>query len=160
MDNSSSKRVLAPLFDRLLDTDGDTSRQSRPQAQLKQLRESVRRDLESLFNTRARAQSPASAFKQLQTSLLNFGLPDLSTVNFSSKKNRSDFCRTIEQAILRYDPRIKTVKVSTTDKVDVEDPTIRFRVEAKLHANPAPEIIVFDSAFNPVNQFVDVAEIS
>lgn len=160
MDSKNNKRVLAPLMDRLLDSNSTTGHHTRPQALIKQLREGVRRDLEALFNTRIRNQSPAKSYRQLQTSLLNYGLPDLSTINFSSKKSRQDFCRTIEQAILHYDPRIKTAKVHTSDNIDVEDPTIRFRVEAVLHANPAPETIVFDSAFNPINQFVNVAEVS
>ncbi len=160
MENKNNKRVLAPLMDRLLESSTQTAVHIRPQAQIKQLRESVRRDLEALFNSRIRNQSPAKIYKQLQTSLLNYGLPDLSTINFTSKKNRQDFCRTIERSILQFDPRIKTAKVTTSDTVDVEDPTIRFRVEAILHANPAPETIVLDSAFNPINQSMDVAEIS
>lgn len=60
---------------------------------------------------------------------------------------------------MNFEPRIRSVKVSTQQNVDVEDPSIRFRVEAVLHVNPASEVIVFDSALNPVTQLVDVSEV-
>ena len=43
--------------------------------------------------------------------------------------------------------------------IDNEDPTIRFRVEATLNVNPLQEMIIFESALNPVNQTVNVSEI-
>ncbi len=126
---------------------------------LRQLREGVRRDLEYLFNTRYRCISPPDTLLHLEESNINYGLPDLSTVNLSSLVSRKQFCRDIETTILHFEPRIRSVKVTTQDKLDVEDPSIRFRVEAVLHINPASEVIVFDSALNPVTQMVDVSEI-
>ncbi len=159
MNIHDKKKLLAPLMDRLLN-DSKTSSYARPQAVITQIRESVRRDLESLFNTRSCAHSPARHFTHLQKSLLNFGLPDLTTVNFSSKEDRKSFCSQVESVIKRYEPRVKSAKVSINDKIDVEDPTIRFRVEAVLHVSPSEEVIVFDSAFNPINHAVNISEIS
>ncbi len=156
MKNANEKRLLAPVLDRLL---GHSSNINQPHQILRQLRESVRRDLEYLFNTRLRCISPDEDAKHLQNSLLNYGLPDMATVNLTSADSRKDFCRVIERTILKNDPRIKTVSVKNDDKIDNEDPNIRFRVEAILHTNPAPELIVFDSALNPINQTVNVSEI-
>ncbi|MCA0894670.1 type VI secretion system baseplate subunit TssE [Microbulbifer agarilyticus] len=152
------KRLIAPLLDRLLESSGHIDLQ-RPHQVLRQLREGVRRDLEYLFNTRYRCISPPEAHQNLEGSNINFGLPDLSTINLTSADSRTRFCRDIEQTILEFEPRIRSVKVSTQEKVDVEDPSIRFRVEAVLHVNPASEVIVFDSTLNPVTQLVDVSEI-
>lgn len=159
MKASDKKQLLAPLMDRLLN-DSKTSTYARPQAVIAQIRESVRRDLESLFNTRSCTHSPARQYTHLQKSLLNFGLPDLTTINFSSKDDRKNFCSQVESVIKNYEPRVKSAKVSIGDKVDVEDPTIRFRVEAVLHVSPSDETIVFDSAFNPISHAVDISEIS
>ena len=41
---------------------------------------------------------------------------------------------------------------------DGDDHTFTFRVEATLRATPSPEVVVFDSVLNPVNQTVDVTE--
>ncbi|WP_346838552.1 type VI secretion system baseplate subunit TssE [Microbulbifer sp. SAOS-129_SWC] len=152
------KRLLAPVLDRLLESSRNMD-MHQPHQVLKQLREGVRRDLEHLFNTRYRCLSAPESHPHLEQSNINFGLPDLSTVNLSSLDNRKRFCRDIERTILEFEPRIRSVKVSTPDKVDAEDPSIRFRVEAVLHVNPASEVIVFDSALNPVTQTVDVSEI-
>lgn len=152
------KRLLAPVLDRLLESSRNMDLHQ-PHQILKQLREGVRRDLEHLFNTRYRCLSAPETHVHLERSNINFGLPDLSTINLSSLDSRKRFCRDIEKTILNFEPRIRSVKVTTQDKVDVEDPSIRFRVEAVLHVNPASEVIVFDSALNPVTQTVDVSEI-
>ncbi|WNZ56684.1 type VI secretion system baseplate subunit TssE [Microbulbifer sp. MKSA007] len=149
---------MAPVLDRLLQSSSKLDVHQSHQV-LRQLREGVRRDLEYLFNTRFKCISAPSTHESLEQSNINYGLPDLSTVNLSSAASRKQFCRDIEKTILNFEPRIRSVKVTTQDKVDVEDPSIRFRVEAVLHVNPASEVIVFDSALNPVTQLVDVSEI-
>ncbi|TQV66914.1 type VI secretion system baseplate subunit TssE [Exilibacterium tricleocarpae] len=153
------KKLLSPILDRLLYGDRYGS-SPQPHQVLRQLRESVRRDLEHLFNTRYRCIGAPPACEHLQTSLINFGLPDLSTVNLTAPQSRDEFCRQVEQTITNYEPRIKSVKVIGVTDADPEDPVIRFRIEALLHANPAPEVIVFDSALNPVNHTIDVSEIA
>ncbi|WP_226665392.1 type VI secretion system baseplate subunit TssE [Microbulbifer aggregans] len=155
---TKEKRLLAPVLDRLL-ASASNQDMTKPHQVLRQLREGVRRDLEFLFNSRFRCMSAPAEHENLETSNINFGLPDLSTINFSSADSRKKFCRELEKTITNYEPRIRSVKVSTQKNVDVEDPSIRFRVEAVLHVNPSQEVIVFDSALNPVTQLVDVSEI-
>ena len=153
------KKLLAPLLDRLI-TDDNQPYNSLPHQLIRQLRESVRRDLEHLLNTRYRCISAPENCQHLATSLVNYGLPDLSTINLVSKQSRQEFCQLVEQTILNYEPRIKSVRVHSPDAIDPEDPTIKFRIEALLHANAAQEIIVFDSAMNPINHLVEVSEIN
>lgn len=149
-------RLQPPLLDRLLDTSGKTQ----PSHQvLRQLRESVRRDLEYLLNTRYRCVSPPDRQGHLRGAVVNFGIPDLSTINMTSGTSRNDFCRLLERSILAQDPRIRTVKVSSDQQINLQDPCVHFRVEAVLHTHIAPELIVFDSTLNPVSQAVAVAEI-
>ncbi|MDP5208190.1 type VI secretion system baseplate subunit TssE [Microbulbifer sp. 2205BS26-8] len=155
---AKEKRLLAPILDRLLESARKLDMHQSHQI-LRQLREGVRRDLEYLFNTRYRCISAPDSLKHLQDSNINYGLPDLSTINLSSLDSRKQFCRDIEQTIVHFEPRIRSVKVTTQEKIDMEDPSIRFRVEAVLYVNPASEVIVFDSALNPVTQMVDVSEI-
>lgn len=156
MMNSADKKLLAPVLDRLMDMGRGGSQ---PHQLLRQLRESVRRDLEILFNSRFRCISPPEGCNQLKSSLVNFGLPDLSTINLASQEHRKRFCRDIERAIITFEPRIKTVKVQSDSKIDPENPFITFRIEAVLHTNPAPELIIFDSALDLIKQSVDVSEI-
>jgi len=156
----NDQKLVMPLLDRLLDDNPQEQRESVRGHHLliHQLKESVRRDLEDLFNTRQCCIAPPAELHCIQDALHNYGLPDAATLNLSSQKARNEFCRTVEQTILRYEPRIRSAKVQTQSGFDPEDPNIRFRVEATLHALSAEEVIVFDSALNPVTRSVVVAE--
>ncbi|MBX2858642.1 MAG: type VI secretion system baseplate subunit TssE [Cellvibrionaceae bacterium] len=158
MPDHSEKKLLAPVLDRLLHKNSDDDF-NQPHQILRHLRESVRRDLEYLFNSRFRCLSPPRDCKHLVDSNLNYGLPNLSTINLSSAVGRKQFCRSLEETIAHFEPRFKSVKVKMEENIDNEIPTINFRVEATLHTNPAPEIIILDSAVNPVSQTVDVMEV-
>ncbi|CAH0990140.1 hypothetical protein SIN8267_00225 [Sinobacterium norvegicum] len=154
--NHQNKKITSPILSRLT---GENNGMPSSNMLLQTLRESVRYDLECLLNTRYRCVSAGQQHTNLQSSLINYGLPDLSTINLSNHLGRNAFCRQIEQTITKFDPRIRRVKVTTESNIDTDDPTIRFRVEAKLFANPAPETIVFDSSLNPVTQLVAVNEV-
>ena len=125
---------------------------------LKELRNSVRRDLESLLNTRYRMMEPASRFSELESSLLNYGLPDLATVNIVDASKKREFTNNLEKILREFEPRFKSVKVAFIDNQDKIDRTLRFRVNATLYADPAPESVVFDSVLEPVSRSVNVEE--
>ncbi len=155
------KKNLRPsILDRLLDnephnrTETDTDRHQK----LKQLRNSVRRDLENLLNTRFRVVEPPEEFEQLEQSLLNYGLPDLATVNISDQEKKKEFTQTLENILRHFEPRFKSVSVKYLDNNDNKDRTLRFRIDATLYADPSPEIVVFDSILEPVTRTVNVEE--
>lgn len=154
------KKLRAPLLDRLLDDNPEATREAEQNQHLvlRQLRESVRRDLERLFNTRARSLSTPAQMPQLMNSVLNYGLPDIANYNLLAGESRSAFCRDVERIILRFEPRIQRAKVIAESVLSQEDHSFTFRVEAVLRATPAPEVVVFDSILNPVTQTVDVRE--
>lgn len=154
------QKLTVPLLDRLLDDHPEQQQESARAHHLLiyQLKESVRRDLENLFNTRQCCVGANKSLSHVQNALPNYGLPDAATLNLSSQKARLEFCRTVEAAIKRFEPRIRIASVKIQSAFDAEDPSIRFRVEASLHALSADEVIVFDSALNPLTQSVKVAE--
>lgn len=154
------KKLRTPLLDRLLDDNPGVQQESeRNQHQvLRQLRESVRRDLEQLFNTRARCLSSPPEMEYLQTSVLHYGLPDIANYNLQASESRNAFCREVERIILRFEPRIRSARVIPEGSRGDDDKSFSFRVEAVLRATPAPEVVVFDSVLNPVRQTVDVME--
>lgn len=159
---AKSKHQIRPsILDRLIDNEPDKRvEQEKDRYQIMQeLRESVRRDLEHLLNTRYRILSPEPQQKELEKSLVNYGLPDLATVNLIDDDTRNEFCRTIESTIKRFEPRFKTVQVSTLENISETDRTVRFRIDAVLHADPAPEVIIFDSVLEPVSRAVDILDV-
>lgn len=155
------KKDLRPsILDRLLDEEPEVqveADKSRHQ-HLRELRNSVKRDLENLLNTRYRMLAPPEEFTQLELSLLNYGLPDLATINITSVDKKKAFTRQLEKILRDYEPRFKSVKVSHIDNKDKIDRTLRFRIDATLYADPAPEVIVFDSVLDPVSRTVNVEE--
>ena len=72
--------LLPSLLDRLIDEEPDDSREppkSRSQL-LRELKQSIRRDLENLLNTRQRCRSWPENFDELTVSLVSYGIPDMA----------------------------------------------------------------------------------
>ena len=156
------KKLRPSILDRLFDNDLDNNVEVDPDQhqKLKDLRNSVRRDLENLLNTRFRMIEPPDEYNELKKSLLNYGLPDLATVNISDNEKRKKFIRHLESILIEFEPRFKTVKVTYMENTDSLDRTLRFRIDATLYADPSPEIVVFDSILEPVTRNVNVEETS
>src|SRR5580693_7890058 len=96
--------LLPSVLDRLIDSD-PTVRREAPRGRnqsLRELKQSVRRDLESLLNTRVRCLPWPSDLKELKHSLVNYGIPDLTGVSAGSSKERDQLCREIESVVKRY----------------------------------------------------------
>lgn len=156
------KKLRPSILDRLIDNDPHNQTEIDPgqHQKLKQLRNSVRRDLEFLLNTRHKMMEPAEEYEQLEHSLLNYGLPDLATINITDIEKRKAFTTKLEKILKEYEPRFKEVKVSYYDNKDNTDRTLRFRIDATLYADPSPEVVVFDSVLEPVTRNVNVEEIT
>lgn len=147
----SDKPLVSSVLDRLIDERPDQTREpakSRNQV-LSELRQSVRRDLESLLNTRMRCTEWPGELDELERSLINYGIPDVSAASLQSEQGRRDYLKHIERTIRQFEPRFKSVRVVPLENADYLDRTLRFRIDALMYASPAPETIVFDTALAP-----------
>ena len=155
-----NKKLRPSILDRLLDDEphNQLERDSGREQKLAQLRNSVRRDLETLLNTRFRVVEPPEELEQLEHSLLNYGLPDLATINTLNVNKKKEFVLSLEKLLKDFEPRFKSVKVKFRDNKDANDRTLRFRIDATLYADPFPEIVIFDSVLEPVSRTVNVEE--
>lgn len=156
------KKELRPsVLDRLLDDEPQNQVESSEKRHqlLKDMRSSVRRDLENLFNTRYRVKEAPEEFEELEDSLLNYGLPDLATVNLIDLDSKNRFVRFLENTIRHFEPRFKDVQVNVLDNADITDRTLRFRIEATMYADPMPEVITFDSVMEPVTRTVSIHDL-
>ncbi len=146
---SDKQRPLLPsLLDRLLDADPGVSREP-PQARHQVLRDvklSLRRDLEHLLNTRARNLLwDPERMPELKKSLADYGLPDFTAVGLGTESDRVKFCRQIEEIIRRHEPRLANVQVVPASEGESLDRSFAFRILAELDVDPAPEPVLFDS---------------
>ncbi len=145
--------LLPSVLDRLLDDRPDLKQDpARSRGQnLAILRNAVRRDLEALLNSRSRCISPPEGLDELQTSLVEYGLPDFLSANAGSDEAREDFRRAVEKIIRRFEPRFKSVTVKLVEDAAQLDRTLRFRIDALMYAEPAPEYVSFDSLLDPAS---------
>jgi type VI secretion system protein ImpF len=143
--------LQASVLDRLVDANPELEREptkSRGQ-HLAELRQSVRRDLEWLLNTRRRCLGWPGDLGELEESLVNYGIPDFTAASMSSEDQRDQFRAAVETVIRRFEPRFQRVEVILLDNSDQLDRTLRFRIEALIYADPAPEAMIFDSVLEP-----------
>ncbi len=156
------KKLRPSILDRLFDNETHNRVERDPDHHqlLRELRNSIRRDLEFLLNTRFYISEPPDEFPELNKSLLNYGLPDLASVNIIDIEKRNEFAKKLEQTLNYFEPRFKSVKVSFMENFDKSDRTLRFRIDAVIYADPLPEMVVFDSILESATRMVSVKEIS
>lgn len=156
----ATQPLLPSVLDRLLD-DRPGADHEPPSSQsqvLREMHQSVRRDLENLLNTRCRCRSFDDAFTELKKSVVGYGVPDASGTDLVSSDRRRAFLRTVEDVIRRFEPRFLRVRVLPLENSDFLDRTLRFRIDALLRAYPAPEPIVFDSTLEPGTRNFEVQD--
>lgn len=149
----------ASVLERLVDRDPETQREApRGRGQvLRDLKDSVCRDIEHLLNTRARNLVVPAGLTELKQSLVNYGLPDFTGTPVGSARDREGLVRAIQAVLRQHEPRFKKVDVKLLDNAEPLDRTLRFRIDALLHAEPAPEPVVFDSTLRPATGDFEVS---
>lgn len=147
MPKTPNQRLLQPsLIDRLIDREPENrkeAQESRNQS-LKELKDSVRRDLEWLLNSRRCPWEPPASAKELWRSVYCYGLPDITGISIASGDDRLRLARMVETVISTYEPRLLNVSVSLKP-VHSEINVLRFQIEALLRTEPAPSRIFFDT---------------
>jgi type VI secretion system protein ImpF len=141
------EQALRPsLLDRLIDreprvpAEPDSARAIR----LPQIKEGLRRDLEWLLNTKRSLVPVPPGSKHLGRSLLTYGLPDFTDGSLEDGDTRQRLIRAIEVSVRRFEPRLTDVAVTLVEEKGLGR-QLRFRIDALLDLDPAPEAITFDS---------------
>jgi type VI secretion system protein ImpF len=139
--------VEQSLLERLIDLEpkNDTEQPATRAQSVRQLKASLRRDLEWLLNTRRTPEAVGSEFQELERSLFNYGLPDLTTLNWESTHDRTYLARMIEAVLATFEPRLKRVRVDPVGAISATQSVLRFQIEGLLDMDPAPERISFDT---------------
>jgi type VI secretion system protein ImpF len=140
--------LLPSILDRLIDEEPGTQVETpRTRNQLlRDLKSSVRRDLENLLNTR-RSMFPIPDEREwLRQSVIGYGIPDFGMIPGGSDERREELRQDVEDTIRRFETRLKSLTVDLViDPSDAARRIIRFRIDGMLHAEPAPEPVKFDS---------------
>lgn len=145
-DDASELGVTQSLLDRLIDQDVRTPAdvpQTRAQS-VRQLKASLRRELEWLLNTRRTPTPAPDTLPELQRSLYNYGLPDMSAFSLNSSQDQNRLLWVLEQTITTFEPRLQGLNI-TMSPITPETRSLRFQIEGMLIMDPAPERISFDT---------------
>lgn len=146
---SAETPVTLSVLDRLIDFETDVSTEAPPsRAQsLKLLRAAVRRDLEWLLNSRRVAFEPGAEFDELNRSVYVIGLEDFTAFSLADASEQSRLLRHIQSVVRQFEPRLANVRITQQDD-PVKTRSLRFRIEASLLIDPAPERISFDTVLH------------
>jgi len=137
--------VTLSVLDRLIDLEPEAALDPPPRhaQSLRQLKASVRRDLEWLLNTRRYPEELKNAVRELARSVQQFGLPDISSLSLSSTKDQARLLRLLENTIATFEPRLTGVRIAMDQPSGAR--TLRFQIQGLLRIDPTPEQVTFDT---------------
>jgi type VI secretion system protein ImpF len=147
--------LLPSVLDRLLDDrPEETAEPASVRGKgLRELKASVRRDLEFLLNARCNFVEIPEDLPEARRSVLLFGLPDFSTYNLSNPVGRQKLCRIVEKLVRQFEPRLTRVEVAIVQDARSVDRSLHFRIDGLLRVDPTPEPVSFDTLLLHNNEF-------
>ncbi|MET1254943.1 type VI secretion system baseplate subunit TssE [Aliikangiella maris] len=153
---------LLSIIDKLIDHEPD-KKAERKKSQYEvflQIKSGIRRDLENLLNAKVDWNIlPENCF-HLEKSLVNYGLPDFTSINLAAKEYREQFIRIIESAIGRFETRFARVEVILSEDPDDVDRNLHFTIRAVLKGDMSSEVISFNTRVEPINRKVYLEDYS
>jgi type VI secretion system protein ImpF len=157
------ERLQPSLLDRLSDDEPTVAVEARERRvmSVRSLREGVLRDLAWLLNT-TNLTSVSERFRlpHVASSVLNFGLPDMSGASLAGM-NTGDLERAIRQAIWDFEPRLIRSSVSVKALPTSSSITrITFEIEADMWAQPYPERLYIKTELDLDQAHISLAEAS
>ena len=128
------------ILDRLIDPESGGTAWRRGYG-VEEMIQSVLRDLEDLLNTRQTDGGLAASLPDVHSSILGYGLPDLTSLNAITPEQRLQIGRVIEECVGLFEPRLKDVRAMLLDTAGKNERSLHFRIEARLCLDPAPEVV-------------------
>lgn len=135
--------VTQSVLDRLISSENEEWSMTRAQS-LRLFKDSLKRDLEWLLNTRRPPIANLQEYELASASVLNYGLPDMSAMGVFSSDDQFALLALLQQCLRNYEPRISALRVYL-EGAEANSRSIRFRIEGLLKIDPAPEEINFDT---------------
>jgi type VI secretion system protein ImpF len=132
--------VTQSLLDRLCDVDDwPTTRHGSMRA----YRESVKRDVEYLLNSRRPPIPELKGYPKAAISVVNFGLPDINSYS-GSTNDQNTLLIVMIQTLRNFEPRIQNLRVSV-GRSDTVTRSLRFHIEGQIQFDTSVEDIQFDT---------------
>jgi type VI secretion system protein ImpF len=120
------------------------------------MKDSVRRDLEWLLNSRRTPEEPPSTARELLRSVYWYGLPDITSFAMATEEARFELAHRIQVAVANFEPRLLNVQVRLMPS-PAGSRILQFQIEALLRVEPAPARVYFDTTLEMVKGEYQVA---
>lgn len=130
---AAETRVRTPLFDRLAGAERTLTAGG--------LRESVRRELELLFNTRS--SFPSHRLPGAPLTVIDYGIPPLTDFAARNADDRIRLANALQDAIAAFEPRLAAVRVRAVPPA-ADQMYLEFSVEGHLVCGAVREPISFE----------------
>ncbi|HEV2322555.1 MAG TPA: type VI secretion system baseplate subunit TssE [Terracidiphilus sp.] len=111
---------------------------------LRFFKDALKRDLEWLLNTRKPPLPELESWTVARETVINFGLPDISSLGLSSASDQRSLRLAIEACVRAFEPRLTDVRVRL-ESADTVDRRLRFHIEGNMKLDPVPEEVTFDT---------------
>ncbi len=139
--------ITQSLIDRLADYEQWPETRA---ASIAMYRESLKRDVEWLLNTRQPIIPELEGYPLTAASVLNFGLPDIHTFDGSGGKEQNALTLALERCIRTFEPRISQAHVYLT-RSDLLTRSLRFHIEGQVFYENMDEEIKFDTVLELIS---------
>lgn len=133
--------VTQSVLDRLMTVEDWPTTRSQS---LRFFKDALKRDLEWLLNSRQPPLPELADYPMAKASVINYGLPDITSLGLSSASDHRRLRMAIETCLNNFEPRLTDVRV-TLQGSDTTDRRLRFHIEGNMKLDPAPEEISFDT---------------
>ena len=139
--------ITQSLVDRLADTEQWPETRA---TSISMYRESMKRDLEWLLNTRNPVIPELESYPATAASVLNFGLPDLLSFDGSAGREQNALTVALEKCIRTFEPRIHQPRVYLT-RTDLLSRSLRFHIEGQITYENMDEEVKFDTVLEMIS---------
>lgn len=111
-------------------------------------KDSVKRDLEWLLNTRQVVDDRLPFYPEVSRSVYAYGLPDITSINVGAIHDQNELLRRMERCIEFFDKRLTKTEIMLEPMVGLNR-VLRFSISGIVLMDPAPEEIVIDTILDP-----------
>lgn len=111
---------------------------------MRMYRESLKRDVEWLLNTRQPVLPQIEAYPSAAASVVSFGLPDIQSFNGADGRDKNALAASLLKTIKTFEPRIKQPRVYLV-RTDGTSRSLRFHIEGQISFETMQEEITFDT---------------
>ncbi|MCK5817729.1 MAG: type VI secretion system baseplate subunit TssE [Psychromonas sp.] len=160
MKTSTLVRLHTSILDKLIDMDPHENQvgAKTQTLSLSNLRACVLRDVQNLLNSKTQWSTWPDWYKELEISLLNYGMSDLAGLAVISDARKREYCQDIKNILTRFEPRFTDIQVELLPSVKDNERMLPINITALLYADSDPEHVSFYSGMGTSHLGISLTE--